>query len=382
MASAAARCYRGAGFGGAQLRGWGTLRRVWRVGWAVALGLSVLGACGRPAAKAPGTAPLSSLGADSAAASGSAAGVTGASAPPGPLPAGPVRALALDPAEQTVALACTDAGLWRTSDGGATWRAVLQPAPDPQAPDAGCRAVAFDPWTSGVAVTLCEHHAYRSTDGGTTWRAWPAYSSALQRVAFDPADAGRVVASWWASAPGGDVEWTEGTSAWWQDSAGLPAAPSRYVLGMAAGVPGTVWALDALHGVLYVSRDAGRSFEVVGGQAGVPKWAPEYGEPLLVSPDGRTLVYASSRSDDGGRTWRALPSPPVDYVLAARFGQALQLVGTVANMSNRIELSSDGGASWRPIQLGGQPRALAAVFDGSGRLWLGTDRGLYRIPAA
>ncbi|MEU3822397.1 RICIN domain-containing protein [Streptomyces sp. NPDC030392] len=86
--------------------------------------------------------------------------------------------LVIDPSDHRVLLLGTRRnGLWRSTDHGATWRQVSSfPVKDGAGSGAGISFVTYGPAGSGtvyVGVADRSTSLYRSTDGGATWRAVP-----------------------------------------------------------------------------------------------------------------------------------------------------------------------------------------------------------------
>ncbi|GGQ13407.1 RICIN domain-containing protein [Streptomyces roseolilacinus] len=86
--------------------------------------------------------------------------------------------LAVDPSDNgTLLLGTRKNGLWRSTDHGATWRQVSSfPVKDGAGSGAGVSFVTYGPAGSGtvyVGVADRTTSLYRSTDGGGTWRAVP-----------------------------------------------------------------------------------------------------------------------------------------------------------------------------------------------------------------
>ncbi|MFF5973133.1 RICIN domain-containing protein [Streptomyces sp. NPDC012769] len=86
--------------------------------------------------------------------------------------------LVIDPSDnRTLLLGTRKNGLWRSTDSGATWRQVSSfPVKDGASSGAGISFVTYGPAGSGtvyVGVADKSTSLYRSTDGGTTWRAVP-----------------------------------------------------------------------------------------------------------------------------------------------------------------------------------------------------------------
>ena len=91
-----------------------------------------------------------------------------------------VQALATDPGGGQVVLAGTgDGGLWRSTDEGGTWAVVL--------PEVGVQALAIAPLNPDWAYAATQSHGvYRSTDGGVTWRQKAGWTA--NAVAVDPSN--------------------------------------------------------------------------------------------------------------------------------------------------------------------------------------------------
>jgi len=77
-----------------------------------------------------------------------------------------IRALAISPDDAAVLLAGTEAGLYRTGDGGDTWALVDSPMNDLQ-----IWALAIDPTnTDTVYAGTCPSALFRTRDGGESWQ--------------------------------------------------------------------------------------------------------------------------------------------------------------------------------------------------------------------
>ena len=202
-----------------------------------------------------------------------------------------------------LALACAAAG-----EGPVAATVEFRPAP---LYGGDVRSLVFDPAAPERAFAgTSAGHLYRSDDGGESWRnagaeaPFPGWVVATLR--FDPNRPQRLWAGLWGIWGGGSVAFSDDLGASWTlRDRGLPAGDQVYAL---APVPGT---LDRLFvgtrtGVL-VSDDAGLAWRVASA-----------GEPELVhvsslhvdAADPRTIVAGTwrraYRSDDGGATWRGV----------------------------------------------------------------------------
>ena len=106
---------------------------------------------------------------------------------------------------------------------------------------------------------------------------------------------------------------------------------------------GERWAATTEDGV-FASRDAGRTWRPVDALPHVRlAWAAD-GTLYRIDPDGR-----ARRSGDGGMTWKAVGTGPVEpQALAVDDASAL----FAATADGRISRSADGGRSWQPLRLG------------------------------
>ncbi len=81
---------------------------------------------------------------------------------------GPNRAeivtLAFDPATPTTLYAGADDGVYKSEDGGVTWRTANRRLP-------GVRTLAVDPAAPTTVYAGTKNGAYKSDNGGATWRA-------------------------------------------------------------------------------------------------------------------------------------------------------------------------------------------------------------------
>jgi photosystem II stability/assembly factor-like uncharacterized protein len=243
----------------------------------------------------------------------------GSSGPAAGLPKTPdYHSLTVSPTDPRTLLLGTHDGLFRSADGGRTWRAVALDGQDAMnLVRAGGRTL----WVAGHYVLA------RSEDGGQTWR--------------DVRPAG---------LPGLDVH-------------GFAADPSR---------PRTLYAAIAGKG-LYRSTDGGNSFSPVSTEVGPAVMA------LALTPDGRILAGDMQRglmvSRDGGATWTLRLRAQL-MGLAVNPGDPKRVVAAGPG----VILSTDGGDSWQRVLELPQGAGPVAWSQSSPRIAyaVGFDRMLYR----
>lgn len=230
----------------------------------------------------------------------------------------------------------TGGGLWKTTDGGQTWR----PVTDGQIKSSSVGAVAVceanpDVVYIGMGETELRGNimqgdgVYKSTDGGRTWRHMGLeQTQAISRIRIHPTDCNTVwvAAFGWHSAPNperGVFKSTNGGETWRKvlyrnDKTGAiditldPNNPAvmyaalweawRKSWGMSSGGPGSG---------LFKSTDYGETWTEITRNPGLPQTGVVGKIGVAISPPAPWRVYAIIehdsggvfRSDDGGATW-------------------------------------------------------------------------------
>ena len=226
--------------------------------------------------------------------------------------------------------------------------------------------------------------------GSDTTTATPAGMAHIHGLAVDPADGQLLAASHFGVfrvGDDGEIEQRGPT----QDFMGFSVAgPGRY---LASGHPGAEQDGPGNVGLIE-STDSGKSYETVslegkadfhtlkarhgrvyghsGGQLMVSEdkktWDERGAIPLAdlaVSPDDPETILVTTQqglgvSNDGGRTFRALPGTPVLALLA--WTEEGTVVGVDPN--GGVQVSEDDGRTWAQRgNAGGQPAALTANAD-------------------
>jgi len=186
-----------------------------------------------------------------------------------------------------------DRGLFKTTDGGKTWRPVLQ-APAPDTATVGCGEVAIDPRHPDTVYAVL--YARRRTPWSFT--------------AGPDATRGRDV--------GGLYRSTDGGGTWKKLAGGLPARTGRIGLSVFAKDPAILYAVvqsdeGGTQNIDEATSRRGGVFRTVDGgdtwtrQSGLDP-RPFYFSQIRVDPDNDQRVYVLGYllhvSEDGGRTWR------------------------------------------------------------------------------
>ena len=258
-------------------------------------------------------------------------------------------------------------GLYKTTDGGESWKKVglerseriARIAIDPLRPDTVYVAATGHLWDANP-----ERGVYRTRDGGKTWDRvlFVDDRTGCADIAVDPSNPAIVYAAMWqfrrtphsfsSGGPGsGLFKSSDGGDTWKPIRRGLPAGMlGRIAVAMAPSSPNVVYALvEAKEPGLYRSEDFGESWSFVSASAAIT-WRPFYFSHLVIDPKNADRVYkpglSLAVSEDGGRTFAVVgQSTHGDHhALWINPANTEQLVlGT----DGGVYISEDRGARWR-----------------------------------
>jgi photosystem II stability/assembly factor-like uncharacterized protein len=222
----------------------------------------------------------------------------------------------------------TGMGIYKSIDGGVTWKnmglketktlhRIIIHRDDRNTVFA---AAMGSPWGTGS-----ERGIYKTTDGGKTWRnvLFVNEFTGAADLVVDPTNPNKMLASMWeykrepwnftSGGKGSGLyitydageSWTKITS-----SEGLPEGElGRIGIAIASGKPNVIYALvEAKENGLYVSKDGGKKWKLVSSKNIGDR--PFYYSEIYVDPKNENRVYNIytfvSVSDDGGNTFRNL----------------------------------------------------------------------------
>lgn len=192
-----------------------------------------------------------------------------------------------------------------TKDGGATWNQIFNDASQ----DNPVRAIALNPYNlNQIVIGLGSGSVIKSQDGGLSWQLAKEFSDRVNRIL-------------------------------WQGS-------NLYVLTNTQG--------------LYLSTDAGATFNLISGGVVAPKGNANYGSGGLVFNqvyvDNLTsqLIYVTTsqgvyKSVDGGSTWINAKLPIQNGESVSRAIAVAQNSSNIVftNVGSTVYKSTDGGVSWQ-----------------------------------
>ncbi len=259
-------------------------------------------------------------------------------------------------------------GVYRSTDAGRTWRKMGLDATrhisrivvDPRDPDVVLVAA-----QGALYGPSPERGVFKSSDGGVTWKnvLYVDERTGAAELSMDPTNPRILYAAMWehgrrpwqviSGGPGsGLYKSTDGGDTWQRMTNGLPEKMGKMAIAVSPSNPQKVYALiesesDGDDRGLYVSTDAGARWSRVTGEPRLVQRAWYYIE-LFVDPMDEDRIYVLSapalRSDDGGKTWQDLegvhgdyhdmwinPDDPDNFILADDGGAVVTF---------------DGGSSW------------------------------------
>ncbi|MDX1997701.1 MAG: hypothetical protein SF066_08260 [Thermoanaerobaculia bacterium] len=220
-------------------------------------------------------------------------------------------------------------GIYRTTDGGKTWKhlglekteRIHRILLDPQDPDIAWVAALGQEWGENP-----DRGVFKTVDGGRTWRKvlYVDERTGAADLVADPANPRKLFAAMWdyrrwpwnfrSGGPGSGLHVsTDGGENWTRltPEDGLPEGDlGRIGLAIAPSNPRIVYALiEAKENAFYRSTNGGLSFEKVSSDTNIGN-RPFYYSDLRVDPRDPERVYSLHTrvtvTDDGGKTWRVL----------------------------------------------------------------------------
>jgi len=258
-------------------------------------------------------------------------------------------------------------GIYKSSDAAKSWTFVgLRDAGQigsiaihPTNPDIAYAAAVGNPFRSNP-----ERGVYRTRDGGKSWRRvlFTSDSTGAVDVELQPGHPDVVYAAMWhaerkpwtiisGAREGGIYKSIDGGDTWTRLDGGLPnGLVGKANIAVSPAKPDRVYVLMEAKpgGGLYRSDDAGRTFIAIDTTTRGLITRPFYYTNITTDPNNADVVYVGTesfyRSVDGGRTWTTMPTPHGDnhdlWINPRNSSVMIQSNDGGANVS------LDGGMSW------------------------------------
>ncbi len=254
-------------------------------------------------------------------------------------------------------------GVFKTTDGGATWtnlglaavRRVGRVAIDPVSPQR-----VFVAASGGLYNKDANRGLYRSTDGGQTWSQvlYVADDAGVVDVAIDPSDPNRIYAAAWqrfrgdnesyfGGAASGLFRSTDGGDTWSQLTNGLPSGPGVGRIELA--IP---------------PSNTSRVYAIIGRTAG-----------------GLDGIY---RSDNKGNAWQKVSGLTLPFLFSSftyYFGQIRvdpEDSDIVYALDINLWRSTNGGGAFTSMGAALHADQHALIVEDDGLVYAGNDGGFYR----
>jgi photosystem II stability/assembly factor-like uncharacterized protein len=306
------------------------------------------------------------------------AGMSWANIADGQIPLGSMGAIEVAPSNPNIVYVGTGSskirsnvsigrGMYKSTDAGRTWtfiglRDVGQIANiriDPTNSDRLFVSALGNPFAPNA-----ERGVFRSTDGGRSWRKvlFVSDSTGAADVEIHPTNTSVIYAAMWrgqrkpwtiisgSGTEGGIYKSSNGGDTWTKLGGGLPTGLfGRANIGVSRASPERVYVLVEARpgGGLYRSENGGTNFTLINGAQNL--WTrPFYYTTLGVDPTNADGVWVGNegwyRSTDAGRTFRSMPTPHGDnheiWINPTNSDVMIQANDGGANVS------LDGGRSW------------------------------------
>jgi len=249
-------------------------------------------------------------------------------------------------------------GMWRSDDGGRNWRNIglkdtrhiIRIVVHPKNPDIV--------WVAALGHIFGaneERGVYKTMDGGKTWRKvlYANKQAGAVDLVMEPGNPSTLYASTWnvIRTPYSLESGGEGSAVWksidggehWvnlMDKKGLPKKETIGIIGVtvSAANPDRVWALvEARSGGLFRSDDGGETWTKQTDDPNIRQRAWYYSK-IFADPKNENTVYALNvgfyRSRDGGKTFQPIPTPHSDH----------HDLWIDPEDANRMIIADDGGA--------------------------------------
>ena len=265
-------------------------------------------------------------------------------------------------------------GVYKSTDGGDNWERMGLPDSERIA------RIRVSP-KDGNTVWVCatghlwndneERGVYKTTDGGKTWKRvlYVDAKTGCSDIDMDPQEPDILYAGMWefrrgaayfsSGGPGsGLYKSTDGGETWRKVETGLPnGTKGRVAIAVAPSRPSTVYALvESKNTALYRSDDTGESWKEMNSSFNLQA-RPFYFANMVVDPNDYNTIYKTGLSltisSDGGKTFNSSFGPGGGNVhgdLHALWINPKDSQELVLGTDGGVYISSDQGGHWRHVK--------------------------------
>ncbi len=245
-------------------------------------------------------------------------------------------------------------------------------------PAVGPSFLVVDPLNPDVVYAAAKNanELFKTTDGGVSWSSVTLPDmSVVEAIAIDPSNTSRL----YLGTGQGFYRSTDDGSTW--TSAAVGQTPGASAIVINPQTPSDLFAIGG-SGTVFASTDFGSTWTLSfnpgnGGQI----------QGLAIDPLNPLNLYATSnesgvfKSSDGGHTWSQTPifqlpasQPQVDPANSNVY---------VFNVNNQVQMSADGGATWKALSASGTQLAFGQDSSGARTIYVaGSGLSVYENGAA
>jgi Sortilin, neurotensin receptor 3,/BNR/Asp-box repeat len=312
------------------------------------------------------------------------------------MPSARVQTIAIDPSASSTLYAGTltpngvdSVGIFKSTDGGVSWTAINEGLFDPLTgvSPLDIWSLAIDPKNSGTILAGSRFsEIFKSVDGGVTWqyKTFGGFQVALETSAFqfDPSSSSRIL----AATTVGLLRSTDGGESWGGYG---NVNDSFFTLIADPTVSTTLYAGNIAGTGVFKSTDSGAHWTTI--NKGLPSNQGATGAlPLVlgfaVDPSRPTNLYAGTygnglyRSTDGGLNWSpANGAMRTSYVAAIFIGQSSTLFA--GTLGGGVYRSADNAGTWTPSNAGLDIALVASLLADPatpGTVYVAAFDGVYK----